>query len=184
MVSIAREWVTVQPRPANTFDRLFLQEYDRVVAIAYRVLGDAAEAEDVAQDVFCDFYHRHPPEATYASSWLYRAAAHSALNVIRGKKRRQRRETAEAEDSYRVAGVAESALDPQMALEEAERRREVRAALARLNPKQASVLVLRYSGLSYAEVAEALGVRIGQVGTLLRRAEAALKKEMSHASPR
>jgi RNA polymerase sigma-70 factor (ECF subfamily) len=71
-----------------------------------------------------------------------------------------------------------------MAVEEAERRREVRAALARLNPKQASVLVLRYSGLSYAEVAEALGVRVGQVGTLLRRAEAALKKEMSHASPR
>ena len=46
-------------------------------------------------------------------------------------------------------------------------------------PKPAAVLVLRASGLSYAEVAQALGVGIGQVGTLLRRAEAALRKEVT-----
>jgi RNA polymerase sigma-70 factor (ECF subfamily) len=44
------------------------------------------------------------------------------------------------------------------------------------------VLVLRHSGLSYAEVAEAMDVSAGQVGTMLRRAEAALRKEVEHAT--
>ena len=59
-----------------------------------------------------------------------------------------------------------------------EDRRRVREALARLPQKPAAVLVLRASGLSYAEVAQALGVGTGQIGTLLRRAEAALRKEV------
>jgi len=45
------------------------------------------------------------------------------------------------------------------------------------------VLVLRSSGLSYAEVAEAIGVNTGQIGTLLRRAENALRKEVNRESP-
>jgi len=67
-------------------------------------------------------------------------------------------------------------VDPQRMLEISEDRRVVRAALARLAPKPAAVLVLRAGGLSYAEVAQALGVGTGQIGTLLRRAEAALRK--------
>jgi RNA polymerase sigma-70 factor (ECF subfamily) len=59
----------------------------------------------------------------------------------------------------------------------------VRAALQRLRPKAAAVLVLRYSGLSYAEVGAALKVGTGQVGTLLRRAEQALKKELEVGTP-
>ena len=65
---------------------------------------------------------------------------------------------------------------------EDEQRQEVRQALARLPKKSATVLALRYSGLSYAEVAAALGVKTGQVGTLLRRAETALRKEMTDAT--
>jgi RNA polymerase sigma-70 factor (ECF subfamily) len=49
-------------------------------------------------------------------------------------------------------------------------------------PKPAAVLVLRASGLSYAEVGQALGVGTGQVGTLLRRAESALRKEVTRGS--
>ena len=63
-----------------------------------------------------------------------------------------------------------------------EDRRLVRDALTRLPAKAASVLALRYSGLSYVEVGSALGVGTGQVGTLLRRAEQALRKEMSGAT--
>jgi RNA polymerase sigma-70 factor (ECF subfamily) len=72
--------------------------------------------------------------------------------------------------------------DPQKLLEVNEDRRLVRQALARLAPRPAAVLVLRASGLSYAEVAQALGVGIGQVGTLLRRAEAALRKEVGRGT--
>jgi RNA polymerase sigma-70 factor (ECF subfamily) len=73
-------------------------------------------------------------------------------------------------------------MDPQKQFEVNEDRRQVRRALARLAPKPAAVLVLRASGLSYAEVAEALGVGVGQIGTLLRRAEVALRKEVTRGT--
>ncbi|HEV2030007.1 MAG TPA: sigma-70 family RNA polymerase sigma factor [Candidatus Dormibacteraeota bacterium] len=156
----------------ESFEALFTAEYGRVAGIANRVLADPHEAEDVAQEVFIDFHRLHSASAQYAPAWLHRAAAHAALNRLRGARRRQRREVAQAaEDTDRT-------VDPQKLLEVSEDRRELRQALARLAPKPAAVLVLRASGLSYAEVAQALGVGIGQVGTLLRRAEAALRKEV------
>ncbi len=157
----------------ESFEALFAAEYGRVAGIANRVLGNPQEAEDVAQEVFIDFHRLHSSSAQYAPAWLHRAAAHAALNRLRGARRRQRRELAQAtEEGARI-------LDPQKQFEVNEDRREVRRALGRLAPKPAAVLVLRASGLSYAEVAQALGVGIGQVGTLLRRAESALRKEVS-----
>ncbi len=178
MGTIASDWVI--PRDSDAaFDRLFAAEYQKVVGIAYRVLADAAEAEDTAQDVFCQFYRRYSADVPWAAPWLYRAAAHAALNNIRGRKRRLYRETREAEDRSRAVVSSGHELDPQTALEEAERREEIRNALRRLPKKGAMVLALRYSGLSYGEVAAALDVNVGQVGTLLRRAEAALRKELT-----
>jgi RNA polymerase sigma-70 factor (ECF subfamily) len=55
----------------------------------------------------------------------------------------------------------------------------VRTALARLPRTQAVVLVLRHSGMSYAEVAAAVGLSPGSVGTTVRRAESALREELS-----
>ncbi|MDE3101784.1 MAG: sigma-70 family RNA polymerase sigma factor [Chloroflexota bacterium] len=163
-------------RPATlpaAFERLFLREYRRVAGIAYRVLGDRDEAEDVAQDVFLAFYRRHDPAASYAGPWLHRAAAHLALNATRGGKRRERRETV-------VGREADRAVDPEEEAIVAEQRAEVRAALARLPRDSASLLALRYSGLSYVEVAQALDIKPDQVGTRLRRAQAAFKKEVLH----
>jgi RNA polymerase sigma factor (sigma-70 family) len=175
---VASEWVNPTERD-RTFEALFQAEYARVVAIAQRVLGDGHAAEDVAQDVFYQFYRLHRPDVQYARPWLYRAAAHAALNVIRGNKRRFRRESAVAVEGSRMAVLRGGEEDPMHAVERAEGARELREAMGRLSEKYASVLALRYSGLSYAEVAGALGVGIGQVGTLLRRAEEALRKEMT-----
>lgn len=166
-----RSVATVRPDD-KSFEALFTAEYGRVTGIANRVLADPHEAEDVAQEVFIDFHRLHSASAQYAPAWLHRAAAHAALNRLRGARRRQRREVAQA------AEESDQTVDPQKMLEMSEDRRHVRQALARLAPKPAAVLVLRSSGLSYAEVAQALGVGIGQVGTLLRRAEAALRKEV------
>jgi RNA polymerase sigma-70 factor (ECF subfamily) len=177
-----RDSSTQQELVADAFERLFRAEYATVVGIATRVLADAHEAEDVAQEVFASFHHRHSAEAPYAAAWLHAAAVHTALNVVRGKRRRLRRETAQASAQVRLHAGAEAALDPQHALEEGERRREVQAVLSRLPARSAAVLVLRYSGLSYAEVAAALGVKAGQVGTLLRRAEQAFQKESRRVS--
>jgi RNA polymerase sigma factor (sigma-70 family) len=158
------------------FETLFTAEYARVVGIANRVLADPHEAEDVAQEVFIDFHRLHSANAAYAPAWLHRAAAHSALNRLRGSRRRQRREIAQA------AEEGDRSVDPQKQAELNEDRRRVRDALGRLAPKPAAVLVLRASGLSYAEVAQALGVGIGQIGTLLRRAEDSLRKEVTRGT--
>ncbi len=150
-----------------------MREYGRVVAIANRVLADRSEAEDVAQEAFLDLHRRHGPNPSFAAPWLYAAAAHTALNRLRGRRRRERREVADAQQR-----LNQLATDPADEVEIREQRLEVRRALAHLKPKAASILVLRYSGLSYAEVGAALHVGTGQVGTLLRRAEQALKKEL------
>jgi len=161
-----------RPRP-DPFEALFRAEYARVVAVANRVLDDPAEAEDVAQEVFWDLHRRHPQGMPLAAGWLHSAAVHTALNRLRGRRRREKREEL-AERREGGAGPE----DPEQAHLRAEDRRLVRDALARLPRKKAAVLGLRYSGLSYAEVASALDVGTGQVGTLLRRAEASLAKQL------
>jgi RNA polymerase sigma-70 factor (ECF subfamily) len=168
----------VRPLVPDPFERLFLEEYPKVVAIAYRVLADRSAAEDVAQDVFIQFHRRVSPGDERAAGWLHEAAVHSALNVIRGERRRAQRETAHAVDPAQPP-VA----NPERLVVEAESRREVRRALSRLPQRTAALLMLRYSGLSYAEIATALGMKVGNVGTLLRRAEDALRKEVNRATP-
>src|SRR5205085_4289533 len=168
----------INHRPPDPFERLFLLEYPKVVAIAYRVLADRPAAEDIAQEVFLKFHRSFNPDSERASGWLHAAAVHSALNVIRGERRRAQRETAHALDPARPA-----ILSPEHIVEDAEQRREVRRALMRLPERTAAVLMLRHSGLSYAEVATALGIKVGNVGTLLRRAEEALRKEVHRATP-
>jgi RNA polymerase sigma-70 factor (ECF subfamily) len=154
---------------------VFRTAYPRVVAVAARVLGSRDEAEDVAQEVFLTFGRSSVP-AGEASSWLSVAAAHTALNHIRSGRRRAVREGVAA-DSW---AVAPDVADAVVTLDE---RRRVRAALARLPRRQAVALVLRHSGLSYAEVAAALDLSPGSVGTTVRRAESALRKELNrHAS--
>ncbi|MDQ3528144.1 MAG: sigma-70 family RNA polymerase sigma factor [Actinomycetota bacterium] len=155
-------------------EQVFRTAYPRVVAVAARVLGSGDEAEDVAQEVFLKFGHSRVP-ASEAPGWLCVAAAHTALNHLRSRRRRACRE--EAADHGET--VCPDVADTVVALEE---RRRVRAALGRLPPRQATALVLRHSGLSYAEVAAALDLSPGSVGTTVRRAESALRKELDHAS--
>jgi RNA polymerase sigma factor (sigma-70 family) len=158
------------------FDRLFASEYARVAAIANRVLADPATAEDVAQEVFLDLHRRFGDDpGARAPSWLHTAAVHTSLNVIRSERRRAARE----ERSVLGRSAAD---DPQVAVETAETRRAIRASLARIPRRHAMVLALRYSGLSYAEIATALGIGVKGVGTRLKRAEARLRKEVGDAS--
>ena len=156
-------------------DEIFRRDYQLVVGVAARVLGSRNQADDVAQEVFLSFGRSSVP-AGEARGWLCVAAAHTALNLLRSGRRRASRETAAVADNTVVSDVA----DAVVTLEE---RRHVRAALARLPRKQAVGLVLRHSGLSYAEVAAALDLSPGSVGTTVRRAESALRKELNrHAS--
>ncbi|MEP7025829.1 MAG: RNA polymerase sigma factor [Actinomycetota bacterium] len=163
------------PPPGTTFsafERFFRDHYPAVVRIAFAVTGDSQAAQDVAQDVFVSAFRRFPdPDGCgHAPAWVRAAAAHVSLNAIRGERRRDRRQQLCAAGPP-PAGPEETVLD-------AESRAEVRRALRRLPRRSAAVLVLRHSGLSYAEVAEAMNVKVGHVGTMLRRAESALRKEL------
>ena len=171
-----RPWPLASAIPA-AFEQLFRAEYARVVRIAYRVVGDQGAAEDVAQDVFIAYYRAHPADAPYAAPWLHRAAAHTALNAVRSRSRRTAREE-------RDALTPDASGDPEGAALERERAREVRAALARMPRGSAELLALRYSGLSYAEVAAATGTKIDQVGTRLRRAHDAFRREVLNGQHR
>jgi RNA polymerase sigma factor (sigma-70 family) len=159
-------------------EEVFRASYPRVVAVAARVLGSRDEAEDVAQEVFLAFGRTAVP-AGEAPGWLSVAAAHTALNHLRSGRRRVSRE-----ETVAAVGVADSvAPDVAEAVVTLDERRRVRAALARLPERQAVALVLRHSGLSYAEVAAALDLSPGSVGTTVRRAESALREELNrHAS--
>ncbi|MDG4831330.1 sigma-70 family RNA polymerase sigma factor [Solwaraspora sp. WMMD1047] len=152
-------------------EEVFRRTYPRIVAVAARVLGSGHAAEDVAQEVFLTFGRSSVP-AGEATGWLSVAAAHTALNHLRSDRRRAAREEA-------AAGAGAVAPDVADAVVTRDERRRVRAALARLPRRQAVALVLRHSGLSYAEVAAALNVSPSGVGTTVRRAESALRKELN-----
>jgi RNA polymerase sigma-70 factor (ECF subfamily) len=153
-------------------DEVFRRDYQRVVGVAARVLGSRDQAEDVAQDVFLSFGRSSVP-AGEAGGWLAVAAAHTALNHLRsGRRRATREETVAATEDTVVSDVADVVVTR-------EERSHVRAALARLPRRQAVALVLRHSGMSYADVAAALDMSPSSVGTTVRRAESALRKELN-----
>lgn len=159
---------------ASGFESFFREHHQAVVRLAYSVLGDFQRAQDVAQEVFLAAHRRFGDQPQRAAGWVRVAAVHTALNTLRGERRRVRRDL-----SLRVAqplpSAEESAIDR-------ESRAELRLALGRLPHRSAAVVVMRHGGMSYAEIAAALGVKVGHVGTMLRRAESALCKEMSRAA--
>jgi RNA polymerase sigma factor (sigma-70 family) len=161
-------------RAADGFEAFFRAQFSIAVRIANAVLRDAHLAEDVAQEAFIATRRRFPDpdRAENAAGWLHAAAAHLALNELRGRRRHERRL------HHEIGPMGgDGPEDVAVANEDGEL---VRGALRRIPRHAATVLVLRYSGLAYTEIAEAMGVKVNHVGTMLRRAERALRKEMEH----
>ena len=149
------------------FDCLFLRYYEQVYRVAYGLVGKREEAEDLAQETFLEMYRRPPelPDGSTLLAWLCRVAVNKGYNALRGERRERLR-------LERLDGPAEP-VDPQAVLLRAEENARVRDALAQLPDRQHRLLVLRYAGLSYGEVAAVLEVAPGSVGTMLVRAERA-----------
>jgi RNA polymerase sigma-70 factor (ECF subfamily) len=152
------------------FEAFFRDHYRAVVRLAQNVVGDSQAAQDVAQDVFLAAYRRFPSDYEQAAGWVRVAAVHTALNALRGERRRGKRQRL-VQDVGSLASAEDTVI-------EREARAEVRRVLARLPRRSAAVLVMRHGGMTYAEIADAVGVKVGNVGTLLRRAESALRKEI------
>ena len=154
-----------------SFEELFLRHYDRVYGLLYRLVGTRHEAEDLAQEVFMRLYSRPLARPDNVTGWLYRVAMNVGYNALRSESRLRRREQASAN------GVEENDIpSAETAALVRETQREVRAALAKLSPRSAQMLLMRQMGFSYRELAEAVGVAPGSVGTLLNRAGKAFRK--------
>lgn len=159
---------------ARAFEELFSRYYPLVHAVVSRIVGDPAEADELTQETFLRLYER-PIQATESANvraWLLRVGTNAAFNAVRSRRRR-------AGWLRRLAGRAESREtgdDPSSIVAARDEAGRVRQVLAQLPERQRAALVLRASGLSYAEVADALGVRPGSVGTILARAERAFRE--------
>ncbi len=164
--------------PAETsglwFEAIFREHYPRVVAVLARLTGDRAQSEEIASDVFCKVSQKGPLGFTAddPAPWLYRVATNAGLDALRANARRRRREDEAGVETLRVAAMA-SALDDVLRRERCARVREI---LGDLKPRDAQLLLLRAEGLAYRELAEAIGVQPGSVGTLLNRAEAEFER--------
>ena len=159
---------------AADFEAVFIEHYARTVAVIQRLLGDRAQAEEIASDAFLKLYRQPSDLDRYQNlgGWLYRTASRLGIDALLAANRRRQRDP-EAGERLAEASAAAGPLEDVL---RAERVKNVRAALSSLKPAQAQILTLRASGLSYKELAEAVGVRSGSVGQRLARAEAAFEK--------
>ncbi len=164
---------------------VLIERYKRpVYNLAYRMLGNAADAEDAAQETFVRAYtrlHSYQPGARFGS-WLLAITSHWCIDHLR---RRRPLSLEMMETTLSIPATGE--LPESLALH-AERRTEVREWLARLPESYRLVLVLRYwHDLTYAEIAETIGQPVSTVRMRLFRARQYLSRDQDFehaAAPR
>lgn len=151
------------------FESLFGKYWAHVYRVVRRLVVDPAEAEDLALETFVRLYQRLPIEEKdfHLGGWLYRVAANLGLQSIRAFKRREGYEL----KAGRFALEESRAEHPENAVIQNEEESLARHALSQMNERSAQLLVMKYSGLSYKEIASALNLAPSSVGTLLLRAE-------------
>jgi len=172
----------IQQGDGEAFARLFEQNRDKLLALAYRLTSSTADAEDVVQDAFVSSWRHHDQfqGASRPSTWLYRVTFNAALMRLRTR----RRKGADSLDAL-GAGVAEAlvqraasqdGVDADELLEARDRREAVREALTHLKPQDQDLMRLRYGDdLDTDDVAALTGMSASAVKTRLHRARHALR---------
>jgi RNA polymerase sigma-70 factor, ECF subfamily len=158
-----------EPFPQE-FDDLFQEHYVTVYRTAYGVTGRVEDAEDVVQTVFLRLLQREKPREFLKNprGYLYRAAVNVSLTIV---QRRQRRALTEASEDLAASVPARASSRAE------DLHRKLYEAIARLNPKAASILILRYlHDYSDAEIAKLLGTSRGVIAVSLYRSRARLRK--------
>ena len=156
------------------FEAIFLEHHAGVLRILARLVGPG-QAEELANEVFFRL-SRHSAGwlvTNNVAGWLYRTATRAGIDALRSSAHRKRYEHAAAIESSRGD---ETQAGPLQSVLREEHRKKVHKALTGMKPAQAQLLLMRASGATYKEIAEALGVAVGGVGTLLNRAEAEFRK--------
>lgn len=162
----------------NVFAALVERYKDAVQNLAYRMLGNITEAEDVTQEVFVRAYTQL---ATYKpahkfSTWLLSIASHLAIDQLR----RRRFLALPLEDVPLLEWITDLGAGPEQAALEGEQHDEIQVYLQRLPSKYRAVIVLRYwYDLSYEEIAQALRLTPALVKARLHRARELLARYMN-----
>ena len=156
----------------EAFGALVEQYRDNVYRLAYRMCGNAYDADEAAQEAFVAAWRALPNfrgDAKF-STWLYRLTTNAAIDVMRREKRHQTVGDGE------MMELADDADSPQETVERPEQQEAVQKALSTLSEEYREVLLLRYmEELDYAEIAEVLQLPSGTVKSRINRAKAALK---------
>lgn len=144
-------------------DSLFREHYASLVRYLTRRLGDRDWAEEIAQETFVRALRQ--AEITSARSWLYAVAT----NLVRDEMRKDARRRARLEQLVADARALEQDIVP-LPVERGEDSLVARAALEQLGERDREALLMREEGLDYVEIAAALELSVGSVGTTLSRA--------------
>ncbi len=165
---VAPEDATAETR-SDAFEQAFEQNWSTIFRLLARMVGDPAEAEDLTLETFYRLYQRndHAKPDVSTRAWLRRVALNLGLHSIRSFRRRL---------SYELKAGRLDTLEPDhnAPLPIVTRKQEhelARLVLAGLSPRHSQVLLMRYSGSSYKEIAEVLQLSATSIGPLLLRAE-------------
>ena len=158
------------------FGQLVLKYQDRLYNTVFHVLGNAEDAEDVVQEAFVQAFLKLDTFQRAAAfyTWLYRIAFNAAAT-----HRRRRHATVSMEQVNSAGGPADLGDGPAEKVEQAERCRQVRQAIAELHEEYRSVLVLReIDGCCYETISEILDLPLGTVRSRLHRARLHLREQL------
>src|SRR3954454_25160768 len=168
--------VEAETQPAPDLERIFREHHGLVFRAAYRVTGNATDAEDVLQTVFLRMMKRDAAAEPVGNmaSFLHRAAVNAALDLMRTRQNVRNIPLDELEPV-----LAEPAFrSPERAQSSNEIRDWLRGALARLNPRIAQMFALRFfEGKDNPEIARLLNTTPGRVAVTLSRTRDRLQKE-------
>lgn len=152
----------VQAKDPKNFKDIFDSYYPAVCRQAAYLLGTTEAVDDIAQETFLRLYYSPPAEFTSIGGWLSRVAANLCYNHLKSEKSRKARE----ENTFHDKNVVPLE-DMVMRNQEAKQTRKV---LMQLNTRDRMVLLLKFSGYSYEEIAEIIEVEKSSVGTIISRA--------------
>jgi len=163
-----------QMQDNEQLSRLFAAHYGRVLAAAYRVTGNMADAEDVAQSLFLRLGRGEIPQVSNFGGYLYRSAVNAALDLHRQRKPSQ---PLEAAADAQFAGLGGS---PEAAASDRQLGSLLRQAISELAPRQAEMFALRYlEDMDNRQVAEVMGTSQAVVAVTLYQARLKLRRKLA-----